>query len=286
MTPSALRRAFRARPGTSGCTRFAAFLDRLSGREESDWQRLASLLETDVVPVVARCHPGAEPDEILSTCLEGAFETWVAQCCEETRRATAVRDLLAEDERDDALAELTRHPRFRGPRAARARALWCSDPHGALTAVEGTASARSFFIARARDRIGEAQRKQRRQSILLSRSCLDTLGIAGIARSGALASAEARSLCGAEIESGRGERAAWRISALPPAHLLSQELTDRVRRMLRAIEALGPEHARVFKLLVEGLSQRRIAEVEGRHPAAISRRIQSLRELCKIELLG
>jgi DNA-directed RNA polymerase specialized sigma24 family protein len=55
--------------------------------------------------------------------------------------------------------------------------------------------------------------------------------------------------------------------------------------MLEAIEALGPEHARVFKLLLEGLSQRDIARVEGRHPAVISRRVRNLQKLCRERLL-
>jgi DNA-directed RNA polymerase specialized sigma24 family protein len=63
-------------------------------------------------------------------------------------------------------------------------------------------------------------------------------------------------------------------------------MADRVRRTLGAIDALGPEHARVFKLLLEGLSQRDIAQVEGRHPAAISRRVHNLRELCRSQLLA
>ena len=111
------------------------------------------------------------------------------------------------------------------------------------------------------------------------------LGLPGTGGGHALTTPAARALCGAELEGAPGERSVWRISALPPAQLLDQELADRVRRMLGAIEELGPEHARVFKLLLEGLSQRNIADVEGRHPAAISRRVQNLRELCRVQLL-
>ena len=67
---------------------------------------------------------------------------------------------------------------------------------------------------------------------------------------------------------------------------LSQDVAERVRRMLGAIRELGPEHERVFKLLLEGFSQQNIARVEGRHPAAISRRVQNLREVCRLQLLA
>ena len=44
-----------------------------------------------------------------------------------------------------------------------------------------------------------------------------------------------------------------------------------------------PAHAR--QLAIAGLSQRGIAKVEGRHPAAISWRVRNLQELCRVRLL-
>ena len=41
----------------------------------------------------------------------------------------------------------------------------------------------------------------------------------------------------------------------------------------------------VFKLLLEGFSQRDIARVEDRHPAVISRRVRNLQKLCRERLL-
>lgn len=282
MNPIALRRAFRARPGTEDCMLFAGFLEELDS-SESAWQRLVSLFERDVIPIVARCHPEVECDEISSACLGGAFETWIPEWIEGARTSARVRGLLAEDRPDDAFDELTKHPRCCGGRAGTAEALWSSSRRlDAVGMIEGTRSARAHFIGRTRARIGESQRKQRRQARLMSRHCSDLLGI-GSGRQ-TLASQSTRTNCGAELDT-TGERNTWRISALPPAHLPSHELADRLRRMLDAIEDLGPEHARVFKLLMEGLSQRSIAEVEGRHPAVISRRVRNLQELCRVQLL-
>jgi DNA-directed RNA polymerase specialized sigma24 family protein len=285
MDLAALRRAFRARPGTAHSTDFANFLEGLEANE-SGWRSLVSLLEKDVIPVVLRCHPSSELDEIWSSCLTGAFESWVSEWLACFNTAAQVRELLEQGRHDDALAGLQDHPRFRGHRAEQARVLWGSRRwHDAVNLIEGTQSARSHFIARTRAQIRESQRKQRRQSRLMTRHCADTLGIATHGGPQAVATQAARSLCGAEIASTSGGHSTWRISAFPPAHLLSQELAERLRQMLGAIEELGPEHARVFKLLLEGLSQRSIAEVEGRHPAAISRRVRCLQELCRVQLL-
>ncbi len=285
MEPSALRRAFRARPGTNDCTRFASFLEELESRD-SAWQRLVVLLDRDVIPIVSRCHPDVEGDEISSICFGGAFEMWISEWIERVQVTVQARRLLMEQRHDEAFSELAKHTRFRGPRAEEAATLWSSQKwQDALCLIEGTRSARSHFIARTRAQISESQRKQRRQSMLMSRHCSDALGIpAGGGREG-LASLAARTLCGAELDRSSGEGNTWCISALPPAHLPSQDLADRLRRMLLAIEELGPEHARVFKLLLEGLSQRHIAKVEGRHPAAISRRVRNLQELCRVQLL-
>lgn len=285
MDLSALRRAFRARPGTTHSTEFTTFLAGLETNEPG-WQKLVSLLEKDVIPVVSRCHPATESDEIWSTCLTGAFESWVSEWLRYFHAVAGVRRLLAQERHDEAFAALTDHPRFRGKRAETARTLWRSRRwDDSVSLIEGRQSARSHFIARTRAQIHESQRRQRRQSRLMSRHCSDTSGIAASGGQQSMATQAARSLCGAEIASRSGERTTWRISALPPAHLLSQELAGRLRQMLGAIEELGPEHARVFKLLLEGLSQRSIAKVEGRHPAAISRRVRNLQELCRVQLL-
>jgi hypothetical protein len=77
MDIAALRRAFRARPGTAGCNEIAAFLEELGTAEEPNeiaWRRFVCLLERDVVPVVSRCHPTVEVEEISSVCVVGAFE--------------------------------------------------------------------------------------------------------------------------------------------------------------------------------------------------------------------
>ncbi len=268
-----LRRAFRARPGTTDCNEFGVFLQGLEASEPA-WRSLVSILEKDVIPVVQRCHPAADSDEISSTCLAGAFESWVAEWLDCAQAVARVRRLLAEGLHDEALAELAKHPRFRGPRAEKARALWNGRRRDeAVSLVEGIQSARSHFISRTRAQINESERKQRRQSRLMIRHCSDALGMPG------------GSTCGTELDGTPGERNTWRISALPPAHLPSQDLADRLRRMLGAIDELGPKHARVFALLLEGLSQRNIARVEGRDPAAISRRVRNLRELCRAQLL-
>jgi hypothetical protein len=285
MEPLALRRAFRARPGTDGCIRFAGFLAELNSSEPA-WRRLAALLERDVIPVVSRCHPDVECDEISSACFGGAFEGWIREWLDSVHAASAVRSLLTAERHEDAMAELAKHPRFRGERAGKAEALWnLRRWYDALRLVEGTRSARSHFIARTRARISESQRKQRRQSHLMTRHCSDALGISASGVRQAMAGQAARTICGAELASSSDERHTLRISALPPAHLPSQDLASRLRRMLGAIDQLGPEHARVFKLLLEGLSQRSIAKVEGRHPAAISRRVRILQELCRVQLL-
>lgn len=285
MELAALRRAFRARPGTTDCDEFATFLEGLESNE-SGWRTLVSILERDVVPVVSRHHPAADSDEISSTCLTGAFESWVPEWLDRAHIVACARRLLAVERHDEALAELAKHPRFRGHRAARARTLWSwRRRQDAVRVVEGTRSARSHFIARTRDQINETQRKQRRQSLLMTRHCSDALGMPASGGRRAMATHTARSICGAELDRSSGERTTWRISVLPPAHLLSPELAERLRQMLGAIEELGPEHARVFKLLLDGLSQRSIAEAEGRHPAAISRRVRNLQELCRVQLL-
>lgn len=285
MEPAALRRAFRARPGTEDCIRFAGFLEGL-GSSDLAWPSLVALLERDVVPVVSRCHPEVECEEISSTCLGGAFELWIPEWLERVRAAALARRRLAEGRADEALAELVKHPRFRGRRADEARALWGEQRWiEAVSWVEGTRSARSHFIARARAQISESQRKARRQARLMNRHCSDALGMPTSGGRHAAATAGARMICGAELDRTSGEHHAWRISALPPAHLTSQHLADRLRRMLTAIDELGPEYARVFKLLLEGFSQRSIAEVEGRHPAVISRRVKNLQQLCRLELM-
>ena len=285
MEPLALRRAFRARVGTEGCDRFAGFLEGLESNEPA-WRSLVALLERDVIPIVFRCHPDIERDEVSSICFGGAFEAWIPEWLERVRASACVRRLIAEERHDEAFAGLAKHPRFRGRRAGKVRTLWSSRRwETAQSLVEGTRSARSHFIARTRAQISEAQRKQRRQSRLMTRHCADALGMAARGGLQAIANEAAMKSCGAELDRSSGERKAWRISALPPAHLPSQELADRLRRMLGAIDKLGPEHARVFKLLLEGLSQRRIAEVEGRHPAVISRRVRNLQKLCRVQLL-
>jgi DNA-directed RNA polymerase specialized sigma24 family protein len=286
MDLAALRRAFRARPASDECYEFASFLEGL-GESELAWQSFVSILEMDVIPVVARHHPAADDDEITSTCLAGVFETWVSEWLDCVRGAELARKLLKEERADEAFATLAVHPRYHGQRAASAHRLWASRrPHDAVSLIEGTQSARNRFIARTRAQVNEAERKQRRRSILLAENCRELSGLPGSVGRQALATPAARLLCGAELEGTSGERAIWRISALPPAQLVSQDLANRLQRMLGAIEALGPDHARVFKLLLEGLSQRSIAKVEGRHPAAISRRVHNLRELCRMELLG
>jgi hypothetical protein len=285
MTSPALRRAFRARPGTPYWRHFSDFLDTLEASEAA-WKRLIGLFEQDVVPIVSRCHPDVDDDEISSTCLGSAFEVWIPDWRERVRVTERVRCLLAEARHDDAIGELEGHPRFCGRRADEVGRLWqLRRWEDALQLVEGTRSARSHFIARARAEIGESQRKQRRQSRLMTRHCLAVSGVPTTITTSRLTPQIGSARCGVElgIESGKGNN--WLISALPPAHLPSQELTDRMRRMLGAIEALGPEHSRVFKLLVEGLSQGSIARVEGRHPAAISRRVRNLVELCRVQLL-
>jgi len=285
MQLAALRRAFRARPGTSDYAGFAAFLEGLDD-DEGSWSSLVHILERDVVPVVVRHHPAADFDEIASTCVARAFETWVPEWRDALRCTVRARRLLSEDRTAEAHGALSRHPRVRAGVAARAESLWeAACPSEAIGLLEGTRSARSHFIARGRAEIREEQRKQLRQSQLMSRSCLDVLaGGANVGRHG-LAAAGSHALCGAELDREPGMRGAWRISVLPPAQLSSHELSDRVRRMLGAVEALGPDHTRVFKLLLEGLSQQSIAKVEGRHPAAISRRVNHLRALCRAQLL-
>ena len=285
MELAALRRAFRARPTSAGCTEFVIFLEKL-GESELAWRRFVSILEKDVIPVVSRHHPGADGDEIASTCFAGVFETWGEEWLDRIHGAERIRRLLESGRHVEAFVELTKHPRYRGTRGERAKLLWSSRrPFDAVDFVEGSQSARSFFIAKTRSLVGESQRKQRRQSFLMSQNCYDMLGLPGSGGGQALATPDARSLCGAELDDTPGEGSTWRISALPPAQLLSQEMADRIRRMLGAIEELGPEHSRVFKLLLEGLSQQNIAKVEGRHPAAISRRVQNLRDLCRMQLL-
>jgi DNA-directed RNA polymerase specialized sigma24 family protein len=286
MVLAALRRAFRARPGTSGCYEFMSFLTGLD-ESECSWPHLVAILETDVIPVVSRHHPAVDADEIASTCLAGVFESWASEWLDRIRSSRLVRQLLAEERIDDAFEALANHPRFVGRRAECARKLWLSlQYHAALELLEGSQSARNHFIAKTRAQVSETQRKQRRQSVLLSRNCLDRAGLPAPTGRHSRATPSMRSLCGAELDDTRGEGNTWCISALPPAQLLSQDLTVRIRRMLCAIEALGPDHERVFKLLLEGLSQKKIAKVEGRHPAAISRRVHDLRELCRGELLG
>jgi hypothetical protein len=282
---AALRRAFRARPGTSDYAGFAAFLERLDD-DEGSWNPLVRIFDRDVTPVVVRHHPAADVDEIASTCVARAFEIWVPEWRASLRCVARTRQLLADARPAEALGVLSRHRRFRGRVAVRARGLWdAARPSEAIGLLEGTRSARSHFIARGRAEIREAQRKQLRQSRLMSRSCLEVLaGGAAVGRHG-LAAASSQSLCGAELDGEPGKRGTWRISVLPPAQLSSHELSGRVRRMLGAVEALGPDHARVFKLLLEGLSQQSIAKVEGRHPAAISRRVNHLRALCRAQLL-
>jgi len=285
MQPSALRRAFRARPGTAGCLEFAAFLDGLA-TDELGWRSFVSILEADVIPVVARCHPATEEDEISSICLSGAFERWSSEWIACVHSVARVRLLLREERVEEAFEALTTHPRFCRDRGDQAQALWSSQrPEEAVCLVEGKRSARSYFIARARAQINDAERTQQRQLHLMTRHCVDALGMAPSAGHLCAPTEAARTQCAAELDSRSGERSTWRISALPPAHLLGQELSQRLRRMLGAIDALGPEHARVFKLLLEGLSQRSIAEVECRHPAAISRRVRTLQEVCRVQLL-
>lgn len=283
MEPQALRRAFRARLGSEDCERFAGFLED-PAQGESAWRALVALLEADVVPVVRRCHPDVDSDEITSACLARGFETWIPEWLRGVRLAAEVEEALRDGRGEHAREALEAHPRFRGARADAARRLWAAGrPGDALRRVTGARSARSEFIARARAEIGEAQRRLRRQSGLLQRHCRDA---SGLPLQGGQASEAARTLCGAEREATSGDGVTWRLSALPPAHLPSQELTERLRRMMHEVEALGPEHARVFRLLLAGLSQRRIAAVEGRHPAAISRRVRHLQETCRGVLLG
>ncbi|MCP5059082.1 MAG: helix-turn-helix domain-containing protein [bacterium] len=285
MNPIALKRAFRAHPGTEDCVRLASFLEGLESSEPA-WQNLVALLERDVIPIVVRCHPDVESDEISSACFAGAFESWIPEWLDCTRSTARVRVLLAEARYDEAFAELETHPRYHGDRAGLADTLWRSHRwRDCMSLIEGTRSARSIFIARTRARISESQRKQQRQSRLMTRHCSDALGMHAPSGGQSLASEAARAICGAELERTPGERNAWLVSALPPAHLPSQDLTDRLRRMLGAIDELGSEHVRVFKLLMEGLSQRSIAEVEGRHPAVISRRVRRLQETCRVQLL-
>ena len=283
MQPPALRRAFRARLGSPDCERFARFLERLAEAEVA-WRALVRLIEEDVVPVVRRCHPEVDPDEITSACLSRGFEAWIPDWLRGVRIADQVRAALGEGRREEGWTLLEGHPRFTGRRAAEARRLFGEGRDAAaLRRVAGVRSARTEFITRARAEIHEAQRRLHRQSGLLHRHCRDA---SGLPFQGGRASDDARRLCGAEHEGRPGETVTWRLSALPPAHLPSQELADRLRRMLRAIDELGPEHARVFQMLLEGLSQRRIAAVEGRHPAAISRRVRRLQQTCRDVLLG
>ena len=285
MQPSSLRRAFRARPGTADCLAFADFLDGLAS-DERGWRSFVSLLESDVIPVVARCHPATEGDEISSVCLGGAFERWSGEWLLCVRTVERVRKLLLEERPDEAFAALEKHPRFRRHREDEARRLWdLQRRQEALRLVEGTRSARSHFIARARADVGEAERRQARRVQLMTRHCADSLGASPSGGPSFSPTSAARSQCGAELDAGAGERSSWRVSALPPAHLPGQELAQRLRRMLGAIDELGPDHVRVFKLLLEGLSQRSIAQVECRHPAAISRRVRRLQALCRAQLL-
>jgi DNA-directed RNA polymerase specialized sigma24 family protein len=261
---------------------FAGFLEGLASSEPA-WQNLVSLFERDVIPIVARCHPDVEGDEISSACLGGAFETWIPEWLDGAQTSARVRQLLEKNRPDDAFDELAKHPRCGGNRAGTAETLWASCRWlDAVSVVEGTRSARGHFISRTRARIGESQRKQRRQADLMSRHCSDLLGTLSGRQS--LASASARTNCGAELDT-TGEQNTWLVPALPPAHVPSHELADRLRRMLGAVEELGPDHARVFKLLMEGFSQRSIAEIEGRHPAVISRRVRNLQEVCRVQLL-
>ncbi|MBW2243953.1 MAG: hypothetical protein JRH01_18385 [Deltaproteobacteria bacterium] len=95
MNPIALRRAFRARPGTEDCMRLAGFLEGL-GSSEPAWQSLVALLESDVIPIVVRCHPDVECDEISSACFAGAFESWIPEWLNCARSAAQVRQLVAE----------------------------------------------------------------------------------------------------------------------------------------------------------------------------------------------
>jgi DNA-directed RNA polymerase specialized sigma24 family protein len=280
-----LRRAFRARPGTDDCVRFACFLDELPSSDAA-WSSLVRLLERDVIPVVSRCHPEVEAEEISSTCLGGVFEAWIPEWRVGVRVGENVRRLVRAGRPDDAWTELEAHPRFRGGRAEEALGLWRTGAWDeAARRIEGPRSARSYFIVKTRAQVGESQRKLRRQSRLTARHCSEAFGLPLGRTAPSLVDESARINGGAELESGSGERSGWRISLIPPAHLPSQELSDRLQRMLEAIEALGPEHARVFKLLLEGLSQRDIARVEGRHPAVISRRVRNLQKLCRERLL-
>jgi hypothetical protein len=284
MDTISLRRAFRARPGTVGCIQFADFLAGLDSNELG-WQRLVALLECDVLPVVSRRHPDIEADEISSTCLSGAFEVWISEWLGSVQTAALVRERLREERDDEAFAELAKHPRFRGSRAREAHSLWKSRRcHDALSLIEGKRSARSHLIARTRAQISELQRKQRRQSRLMTRHCSDALGIGAYRGRPTTACRDAHLICGAELDHTSREHSTWRVSVLPPAHLPSQDLAERFQRMLGAIDELGPEYARVFRLLLEGFSQRSIAQFEGRHPAAISRRVRSLQDLCRFQL--
>ena len=173
----ALRRAFRARPGTEDCSRFACFLDDLSSSDAA-WSSLVGLLERDVIPVVSRCHPGVETDEISSTCLGGVFEVWIREWLTGVRAGENVRRLIRAGRPDAAWMELERHPRFRGPRADEAFGLWSTGAWDeAARRIEGPRSARSHFIARTRGQIGESQRKLRRQSRLTARHCSEAFGL-------------------------------------------------------------------------------------------------------------
>ena len=196
MDLAVLRRAFRARPGTTRSNEFATFIEGLE-TDERAWGSLVSILQTDVVPVVCRYHPAAEADEITSTCLVGAFESWVPEwlaCFDAVARA---RRLLGEERHDEAFSQLAKHSRFRGNRAEKARALWRRRKrYEALGVVEGTGSARSYFIARTRAQINESQRKQRRRSHLLARHCSDALGVgASRGRQAVAPQARAASVC-------------------------------------------------------------------------------------------
>ncbi len=204
MDLSALRRAFRTRPGTTHSTEFTTFLAGLETNERG-WQKLVSLLEKDVIPVVSRCHPATESDEIWSTCLTGAFESWVSEWLRHFHAVARVRRLLAQERHDEAFAALTDHPRFRGKRAETARTLWRSRRwDDSVSLIKGTQSARSHFIAQTRAQIRESQRRQRRQSRLMSRHCSDTSGIAASGGQPSMATQAARSLCGAKIASRSG----------------------------------------------------------------------------------